>query len=256
MVISMIFICAMALFRYSRRPISNQTQVLNLCAFGLTKRLTTRNHHIGEANVQSFHIARAVGSVIPAAGKVNVTQQFRNAGSSLMAADKNGCSRFSQESQLWNTRRHASGETRETLATAFWRSFGVLTPISTCHFMDIQKPGTWQAINSWLSQFTPFSLTLDLILSSKLDLFEAGFRKSEEGSNEEWSSINDHKCFWWWIPLDNGNVLKISSNEFMQMGWVFSSQSALGFDWYREYCRLFIQYRMVISAAQRWLPEC
>jgi hypothetical protein len=63
---------------------SNQTQVLDLSVFGITKRLIARVNRIQDANIQGFHIAQVVCSFMSAVNPVNVVQSFKNAGISLL----------------------------------------------------------------------------------------------------------------------------------------------------------------------------
>jgi hypothetical protein len=67
-----------------RHPIpahsSNQVQPLDLCVFEVTKRLMTRLNRMGEANVQSVHVARLFSAFPSAWNPVSVIASFRNAG--------------------------------------------------------------------------------------------------------------------------------------------------------------------------------
>jgi hypothetical protein len=59
---------------------SNQVQPLDLCVFGVTKRLMTRLNRMDEANVQSVHVARLFSAFHSACDPVNVIASFWNAG--------------------------------------------------------------------------------------------------------------------------------------------------------------------------------
>jgi hypothetical protein len=62
---------------------SNQTQVLDLSIFGLTKRLIAHINRVEDTNIQSDHIAKVVCSFMSAASPMNIIKSFRNAGISL-----------------------------------------------------------------------------------------------------------------------------------------------------------------------------
>jgi hypothetical protein len=59
---------------------SNQVQPLDLCVFGLTKRLMMRLNKMEEANVQSLHFAKLISAFHSACNPINVIASFRNAG--------------------------------------------------------------------------------------------------------------------------------------------------------------------------------
>jgi hypothetical protein len=59
---------------------SKQVQPLDLCVFGVTKRLMTRLNRMDEANVQSVHMARLFSAFHSACNPVNVIASFRNVG--------------------------------------------------------------------------------------------------------------------------------------------------------------------------------
>jgi hypothetical protein len=58
---------------------SNQVQPLDLCVYGITKRLMTRLNELGEGNVQSLHIVRLVSAFHSADDPMNAIASFRNA---------------------------------------------------------------------------------------------------------------------------------------------------------------------------------
>jgi hypothetical protein len=59
---------------------SSQVQPLDLCVFGVTKRLMTRLDKMDEANVQSVHVASLFSAFHSGCNPVNVIASFRNAG--------------------------------------------------------------------------------------------------------------------------------------------------------------------------------
>jgi hypothetical protein len=59
---------------------SNQFQPLDLCVFGVTKRLMARLNRMDAANVQSVHIARLLSAFHSACNPVSVIASLRNAG--------------------------------------------------------------------------------------------------------------------------------------------------------------------------------
>jgi hypothetical protein len=67
---------------------SNQTQVLNLSLFGVTRRLIVRVNRLDIANIQNFHMAQVACSLMSAANPSNVVQSFKNSGISLITADE------------------------------------------------------------------------------------------------------------------------------------------------------------------------
>jgi hypothetical protein len=66
---------------------SNEVQPLDLCIFGVTKRLMTRLNRIDETNVQSVHRARLFSAFHSACKPVNVNASFRSAGIALHRDD-------------------------------------------------------------------------------------------------------------------------------------------------------------------------
>jgi hypothetical protein len=63
---------------------SNQLQMLDLCIFGVTKRIISRINRLEALNVQSAHIGQVVCSFLSAASPMNVAASFRNGGISLI----------------------------------------------------------------------------------------------------------------------------------------------------------------------------
>jgi hypothetical protein len=66
---------------------SNQSRVLDLSIFGITKGLIGRVNRIDPANVQSFHVAHVVCSFLSAANPANIIHSFRDAGISVVIAE-------------------------------------------------------------------------------------------------------------------------------------------------------------------------
>jgi hypothetical protein len=66
---------------------SNQVQPLDLCVFGVTKRLMTRLNRMNEANVHSVHGARLFSAFHSACSPVDVIASFRSAGIALHLDD-------------------------------------------------------------------------------------------------------------------------------------------------------------------------
>jgi hypothetical protein len=59
---------------------SNQLQPLDLCLFGILKRLISRLNKIESVNIQSDHIARVYCSFFSAATPMNIIKSFKNGG--------------------------------------------------------------------------------------------------------------------------------------------------------------------------------
>jgi hypothetical protein len=66
---------------------SNQLQMLDLCIFGVTKRLIFKANKLEKVNLQSDHIIRILDGFMAAAVPRNVVASFRNAGISVMLDD-------------------------------------------------------------------------------------------------------------------------------------------------------------------------
>jgi hypothetical protein len=66
---------------------SNQLQMLDLCIFGVTKKLIFRANKLEKVNLQSDHIVRILDGFMAAAVPHNVVQSFRNGGISLLLDD-------------------------------------------------------------------------------------------------------------------------------------------------------------------------
>jgi hypothetical protein len=63
---------------------SNQLQMLDLCLFGITKRLISRLNKAEKINIQSDHIIKIMNSFLSAAVPKTITASFRNAGLELI----------------------------------------------------------------------------------------------------------------------------------------------------------------------------
>jgi hypothetical protein len=61
---------------------SNQIQPLDLCAFGLTKKIL-RYNNMQKSRIQTYHILEVLDAFSQAARRRNITASFRNAGISL-----------------------------------------------------------------------------------------------------------------------------------------------------------------------------
>jgi hypothetical protein len=59
---------------------SNQVQPLDLCVFGVTKRLMTRLNKMDKENIQSVHAGKFVSAFHSTCNRVNVIASFRKAG--------------------------------------------------------------------------------------------------------------------------------------------------------------------------------
>jgi hypothetical protein len=64
---------------------SHQVQPLNLCIFGITKKLIGRLNKLEKMNVQTAHIVQLVNTFIAAATPSNIIQTFHSASISLVA---------------------------------------------------------------------------------------------------------------------------------------------------------------------------
>jgi hypothetical protein len=62
---------------------SNQVQPLDLCVFGIIKRLVVRLNQMGEANIQLLHIAKLFSGFHSACNSVNIIASFHNAGTTF-----------------------------------------------------------------------------------------------------------------------------------------------------------------------------
>jgi hypothetical protein len=63
---------------------SHQVQPLDLCIFGVTKKLIGRLNRLEKMNVQTAHVAQIVNSFLAAATPSNIVETFRGAGISLV----------------------------------------------------------------------------------------------------------------------------------------------------------------------------
>jgi hypothetical protein len=63
---------------------SNQLQPLDLCLFGVTKKLIQRVNQLETINLQSYHIVRIVNGFMSASVPLNIVESFANAGISLL----------------------------------------------------------------------------------------------------------------------------------------------------------------------------
>jgi hypothetical protein len=70
-----------------RPHFSNQLQMLDLCLFGVTKKLIVRINKLEWVNVQTDHIVRVLDGFLAATVPHNIVASFRNAEASLLLDD-------------------------------------------------------------------------------------------------------------------------------------------------------------------------